>query len=108
VFNGGQSRSETFTTAGDVPYFCTVHGQAQSGTVKVLAASGGGNSGGGGSGATTGDSEAAAVASAGAAGSSTSLPATGVVAIALFAIGLGLVGGGSYLKRLERRLTAAG
>jgi LPXTG-motif cell wall-anchored protein len=47
------------------------------------------------------------VASPGAAGSSTSLPATGFFAIALFAIGFGLVGGGSYLKRLEQRLTSS-
>jgi plastocyanin len=108
VFTGGQSRSETFTTAGDVPYFCTVHGQAQSGTIKVLAASGGGGSGGGGGAdATTGSSEAAAVASSGAAGSSTSLPATGFLAVGLFAVGFALVGGGSYLKRLERRLTSS-
>jgi plastocyanin len=101
----GQSRSETFSTAGDIPYICTLHA-GQSGTVKVLAASGGGGSGGGTS-ATTGPSEAAAVASPGAAGSSTSLPATGFVAIALFAIGFGLVGSGSYLKRLEQRLTSS-
>jgi plastocyanin len=103
----GQSRSETFSTAGDVPYFCTLHA-GQTGTVKVLAASGsGGSGGGGGTAATTGSSEAAAVASTGAAGSSTSLPATGFVAIALFAIGFGLVGSGSYLKRLEQRITSS-
>ena len=42
VFNGGQSRSETFSTAGTVPYFCTVHGQAQSGTIEVRSSGGGG------------------------------------------------------------------
>ena len=49
VFNGGQSRSETFTTAGTISYFCTVHGQAQSGTIKVLSSGGGGGGGSGGS-----------------------------------------------------------
>lgn len=99
----GQSRSETFTTAGDVPYICTLHAN-QSGTVKVRAASSGGGGGGSGSaGTSAGTSEAAAVSSPGAAGSSTSLPATGFGAIALGMIGFALLGGGSYLKRLEQR-----
>ena len=101
VFNGGQSRSETFTTAGTIPYFCTVHGQAQSGTIKVLSSGGGGGGGSGGS--SSGTSEAAAVASPGAAGSSTSLPATGFGAIVLAAFGVALLGGGSYLRRLQLR-----
>ncbi len=105
VFRGGQSRSETFSSAGTIPYFCTVHGQAQSGKVVVRSSGGGGGGGNdGGSGASSsGTSEAAAVASSGAAGSSTSLPATGFAAVLLAAIGTALVGSGSYLKRFERR-----
>ena len=96
VFNGGQSRSETFSTAGTVPYFCTVHGQAQSGTIEVRSSGGGG----GGSGASSsGTSEADAVASSGAAGSSTSLPATGFGAIVLAAVGMALLGSGTALRR---------
>jgi len=107
TFQPGQSRSKSFNTAGTIPYYCTIHGQAQSGTIKVIASSSGGGGGGGGTGgggtATTSDSEAAAVSSPGAAGSSTSLPATGLAAIVLAAIGLGLIGSGSSLRRLERR-----
>ena len=103
VFNGGQSRSETFSSAGTISYFCTVHGQAQSGKVVVRSSGGGGGSGGGSGASSSGTSEADAVASSGAAGSSSSLPATGFAAIILAAIGTTLVGSGSYLKRLERR-----
>jgi LPXTG-motif cell wall-anchored protein len=101
VFGGGQSRSETFTTAGTIPYYCTVHGQAQSGTVRVLAADGGGGGGGGSGASSSGTSEADAVASSGAAGSSSSLPATGFGAIFLAAVGFALVGSGSALRRRE-------
>lgn len=111
TFQPGQSRSKSFSTAGTIPYYCTIHGQAQSGTIKVIASSsgdgngggGGGGSGGGGGTAATSGSEAAAVSSPGAAGSSTSLPATGLAAIVLGAIGLGLISSGSALRRLERR-----
>ena len=99
VFNGGQSRSETFTTTGTISYFCTVHGQAQSGTIKVLSSGGGGGGGSGGS--SSGTSEAAAVGSAGAAGSSSSLPATGFGAVILAAVGMALLGSGSALRRRE-------
>lgn len=106
-FKPGQSRSETFTQAGDVPYYCTLHGQSvQNGTVKVLAASGGGgggDGGGGGTGATTSGSEAAAVSSPGAAGSSSSLPATGFAALVLAAIGFALVGSGTAVRRIDER-----
>jgi plastocyanin len=100
VFGPGVSRSHTFTRAGTFSYYCTVHGQAQSGTVRVLAASGGGS--GGGSGPTTsatGDSEAAAVASPDAAGTSTTLPATGMAAGVLALVGLALVASGSLVGR---------
>jgi plastocyanin len=102
VFGPGASRSQTFTRAGTFSYFCTVHGQAQSGTVRVLAASGGGRGGAGGSGpsrSATGDSEAAAVASPDAAGTSTTLPATGMAAGLLAMVGLALVVSGSLVGR---------
>ena len=101
IFNGGQSRSETFTSAGTVPYFCTVHGTAQSGTIEVRSASGEGGGGGGGAGSSGATSEAAAVSSPGAAGSSSSLPATGLAVLALGAIGIALIGSGSVLRRFE-------
>jgi plastocyanin len=100
VFGPDASRSHTFTRAGTFSYYCTVHGQAQSGTVRVLAAAGGG-SGGGGAPTTsaTGDSEAAAVASPDAAGTSTTLPATGMAAGVLALVGLALVASGSLVGR---------
>jgi plastocyanin len=101
VFGPGVRRSNTFTQAGTFSYYCTVHGQAQSGTVRVLAASGGGGSGGGGGPTTsaTEDSEAAAVASPDAAGTSTTLPATGMAAGVLALVGLALVASGSLVGR---------
>jgi plastocyanin len=100
VFGPGASRSQTFTRAGTFSYYCTVHGQAQSGTVRVLAASGGGSGGGGGpTTSATGDSEAAAVASPDAAGTSTTLPATGMAAGVLALVGLALVASGSLVGR---------
>jgi plastocyanin len=100
VFDPGGSRSVTLDSPGTISYYCTVHGQAQSGTIRVLAASGGGGGGGGGgsagssaSGSDT--SEASAVASPDAAGDANTLPMTGmavgglaVVGFALLALGL--------------------
>jgi plastocyanin len=105
VFGPGSSRSETFTRAGTFSYYCTVHGQAQSGTVRVLA-SGGGTGGGGGGGpetSATGDSEAAAVASPDAAGDSNTLPMTGMAAGALALVGLALVASGVLMRGAPRR-----
>jgi plastocyanin len=100
VFGPGGSRSETFTRAGTFSYFCTVHGQSQSGTVRVLAASSGGKGGGGSAGSSgAGTSEAAAVASPDAAGTSTSLAATGLEALGLASIGAALLAGGIALGR---------
>jgi plastocyanin len=101
VFGPGNSRSQAFNRAGTFSYFCTVHGQSQSGTVRVLAASsgGGGGRGGGSAGASGSDSEAAAVASPDAAGTSTSLAATGLEGLGLAALGLALLGGGVALRR---------
>jgi plastocyanin len=102
VFGPGGSRSHTFNQAGTFSYFCTVHGQAQSGTVRVLAASSGsGNEGSGGSAGSsgTGSSEAVAVASPDAAGTSTSLAATGLEALGLATIGFALLIGGLVLRR---------
>jgi plastocyanin len=104
VFGPGSSRSETFNQAGTFSYFCTVHGQIQSGTVRVLAASGGGGNGGGGGGGgsggsgTAGTSEADAVASPDAAGTGTSLAATGLESLGLVAIGIALLVSGIALR----------
>jgi plastocyanin len=108
TFGPGERRSETFSEAGNVPYYCIIHGTAQSGTIKVRSASGGGGGGGdgggsGGSSSSSGTSEAAAVSSPGAAGSSSSLPATGFAALALGAIGLVLIASGSVVRRVEGR-----
>jgi plastocyanin len=101
VFGPGVTRSQTFNQAGTFSYFCTVHGQSQSGTVRVLAASSGGGKGGGGSAGSSGagSSEAAAVASPDAAGTSTSLAATGLEALGFATIGLALLIGGIALRR---------
>jgi plastocyanin len=93
VFGPGASRSHTFNSAGTFDYFCTVHGQAQSGTVTVASTGGGGGGGGGG-----GQSEAAAVASDGAAGSSTSLPSTGWNALPPMIVGVLLLLAGFALR----------
>jgi plastocyanin len=108
-FNGGQSRSETFTSAATIPYYCTIHGQVQSGTIKVLAASsgggggsdGGGGSGGGGVSTSSGTSEATAVSSPDAGGSSSSLPSTGFAAGSLALLGLILLVTGTALGRID-------
>jgi plastocyanin len=101
VFGPGSSRSQKFTSPGTFRYFCTVHGPVQSGTVRVLAASGGGGKGGGGSAgsSTAGASESAAVASPDAAGTSASLADTGLEALGLALIGLALLAGGIGLRR---------
>jgi plastocyanin len=103
VFGAGQSRSHTFTTAGTFSYFCTIHGSAQSGTVRVAAAAGGGGSDGGGSAGSSagGQSEADAVASADAAGDANTLPMTGYAAGALALVGFILLGTGIFLRRFD-------
>lgn len=108
VFGAGASRSHTFTRTGTFSYYCTVHGQAQSGTVRVLAASGGGSGGGGGgsggsSASATGDSEEAAVSSPGAAGDANTLPATGMAAGGLALVGLVLLAFGLFTHGAVRR-----
>ena len=120
IFGPGQSRSQTFNSPGTFSYFCTVHGQSQSGTVTVRAATsdagGGGSSGdgnsGGATGAASGPSEAAAVAAPDAAGTSTSLPSTGFPALILGLIGFGLLGSGVAAGRranaMEREQRLAG
>jgi plastocyanin len=100
VFNSGQSRSETFTQAGTISYYCTVHGRAQSGTVRVLGAGGGGSRQGT-PGSSAAQTEAQAVASPGAAGTSTSLPATGFAAIGLALVGFALLACGHVVGRLD-------
>lgn len=91
VFGPGGSRSHTFTQAGTFDYFCTVHGQAQSGTVTVASSGGGGGGGGG-------QSEAAAVASEDAAGTSSSLPSTGSETLPPMVVGLLLLLAGLALR----------
>jgi LPXTG-motif cell wall-anchored protein len=102
VFGPGGSRSHTFNQAGTFDYFCTVHGQAQSGTVTVASASGAGGGGDGGGGA-AGPSEEAAVASPGAAGDGSTLPATGDDVLLPLAVGLALLLGGLGLRLTPRR-----
>ncbi len=102
VFNSGQSRSETFNSAGTFTYFCTIHANMH-GSVRVIAAASGGGKGGGGGGSagssSAGTSEAAAVASPEAAGTSTSLAGTGLETLGLAATGLVLLAGGIALGR---------
>jgi LPXTG-motif cell wall-anchored protein len=107
VFGPGASRSATFDSAGTFSYYCTVHGQVQSGTVRVLAASGGGGGGSGGGGggqatSATGESESAAVGSPDAAGDANTLPATGMAAGGLALVGSALLASGLVMRRRER------
>ncbi len=103
IFAAGQSRSVTFDNPGTFSYFCTVHGQAQSGSVQVRAATDS-PSGGGGSAASSGSSEAAAVAAADAAGTSTSLPSTGFPALLLGLTGIALLASGAAAGRTADRI----
>lgn len=104
IFAAGQSRSVTFDNAGTFSYFCTVHGQAQSGTVQVRAATDSPSGGGGGGAASSGSSEAAAVAAPDAAGTGTSLPSTGLPALLLAAIGMALLSSGVAAGRAADRI----
>ena len=90
IFNGGGSRSVSFSNAGSFAYICTVHPN-MTGTVTVSSSGGGGGNGGG--------SEAAAVGSSGAAASGSSLASTGSDLPAVFAIGLVLLLCGAVLRR---------
>jgi plastocyanin len=95
----GSSASATFSQVGNFPYVCTLHAN-MTGTVKVLAAaSGGEESTGNAADAAAPGSEAAAVAAPDAAGTASKLPATGLVALPLALIGLGLLLAGSRLRR---------
>jgi plastocyanin len=110
VFGPGGSRSVTFDSPGTFSYYCTVHGQSQSGTVRVLAAAGGGAGGGGGgasgsTGSATGDSEAAAVASPDAAGDANTLPRTGMASGALALVGAVLIASGLATRVAGRWLS---
>jgi plastocyanin len=104
VFDPGGSRSVTFDSAGTFSYYCTVHGQAQSGTVRVLAASGGGGKGGGSAGSSasgSGTSEASAVASPDAAGDANTLPMTGMAVGALALVGFALLALGLLARQAD-------
>ena len=94
VFGPGSSRSNTFNTAGTFSYFCTIHGQAQSGTVTVGSTGGGGGGGG--------PSEAAAVGSSDAAGTSSSLPSTGSNALPPMIVGVLLLLAGFAIRLRDR------
>ena len=109
----GQSDSQTFSSAGTFSYICTVHPQMK-GTVKVVAASsgGGGSSSGGSSGGSasasgSGSSSGSAGSSSGGSSTATSssgstLPATGIDAWLLAAIGVVMLGAGIGLRDRAR------
>jgi plastocyanin len=97
----GASASHTFDQAGTFAYVCSIHPDQMSGTVTVASTGAGGGSGPdetSGTSAPSG-SEAAAVAAPDAAGTASSLPSTGLVALPLALIGLGLVALGVRVRR---------
>jgi hypothetical protein len=121
ILKKGQSGSHTFTHAGTVSYFCSVH-PFMHGTVVVLASSSGSQTGGsqstpasGGSGSGSQGSQNApsttspsttstpsAPAAATSAGDS-SLPLTGMSLTSALLVALSLLGGGLALRRLVSR-----
>jgi LPXTG-motif cell wall-anchored protein len=97
TINPGRTYSNAFSSAGSFSYYCTIHGQGQSGTVTVSSRGGaGGQTGGGG---VAGPTEAAAVAAPNAAGSDTFLPATGTSTWVVVLIGVSLLAAGLGLRR---------
>jgi plastocyanin len=101
----GKTGSHTFTTAGTIPYICSIHPNMK-GTVVVLAASGssGGTtpsgSGSGSSGSSSGSTPSASPSSS--SSSSSSLPHTGLDIAVLVFIAMCLTGSGASLRRALR------
>jgi plastocyanin len=92
------SGSVTFSQAGDFSYVCTLHPQ-MTGTVRVLAAASGGQEDAETTPAAPAPgSEAAAVAAPDAAGTSSKLPATGLIVLPLGLIGLVLLVAGLRVR----------
>jgi plastocyanin len=104
----GASASHTFTTPGTFAYICTIH-PFMKGTVTVLTAASATGSGASGNGSATTSSSTHSAGSSSGAGSGTSsasgstLPATGMDALAGMLGGLLLLGIGLGLRRLSAR-----
>ena len=103
----GKTGSHTFTTAGTIPYICTIHPNMH-GTVVVLAAnssggtspSGSGSGSSGSSGNSGGSTPSASPSSS--SSSSSSLPHTGLDIAVLVFIAMCLTGSGASLRRALR------
>lgn len=106
VFDEGESRSHTFSEAGEFAYICTPHPQMK-GTVIVQAAAAQGEGEGGSSDTGTGTggdagvdgSTAADAGTASGSASTATLPATGLDAGGLLALGLITLALGAFLRR---------
>lgn len=106
VFDEGESRSHTFSEAGEFAYICTPHPQMK-GTVIVQAAAAQGEGEGGSSDTGTGTggdagvdgSTAADTGTASGSASTATLPATGLDAGGLLALGLITLALGAFLRR---------
>jgi plastocyanin len=100
IFPEGESRSHTFEEAGTFSYICTPHPQMEGTvTVEAAAAQEEGSSDDGTDGATDGGSSAADDGGGTESDSGPTLPATGLDAGGLFAVGLMTLALGAFLRR---------
>ena len=106
IFEEGENRSQTFDEAGTFDYICTPHPNMKGTVIVRAAAAQGGDDGGStdaGTDAAAGDSTGTDTGSADDSADDPTLPATGVDAGGLFALGLITLALGALLRRRTAR-----